>query len=71
MKKEDPSTQLNPDDSTHVSSDDEVIIQNKTFTRELPKWMLGTSKSASSSSLSSHLSDSVNSTASADQKKVK
>ncbi|XP_076104796.1 uncharacterized protein LOC143073273 [Mytilus galloprovincialis] len=71
MKKEDPSTQLNPDDSTHVSSDDEVIIQNKTFTRELPKWMLGTSKSASSSSLSSHRSDSVNSTASADQKKVK
>ncbi|CAC5425853.1 unnamed protein product [Mytilus coruscus] len=71
MKKEDSTTQLNPDDSTHVSSDDEVIIQNKSFTRELPKWMLGTSKSASSSSLSSHCSDSVNSTASADQKKAK
>ncbi|CAG2243059.1 unnamed protein product [Mytilus edulis] len=71
MKKEDPSTQLNPDDSTHISSDDEVIIQNKSFTRELPKWMLGTSKSASSSSLSSHRSDSVNSTASADQKKAR
>ncbi|XP_063435878.1 uncharacterized protein LOC134716801 [Mytilus trossulus] len=71
MKKEDPSIQLNPDDSTHVSSDDEVIIQNKSFTRELPKWMLGTSKSASSSSLSSHRSDSVNSTASSDQKKAR
>ncbi|VDH94551.1 Hypothetical predicted protein [Mytilus galloprovincialis] len=71
MKKEDSSIQLNPDDSTHISSDDEVIIQNKSFTRELPKWMLGTSKSASSSSLSSHHSDSVNSTASADQKKAR
>ncbi|XP_052101983.1 uncharacterized protein LOC127735738 [Mytilus californianus] len=71
MKKEDPSTQLNPDDSTHVSSDDEVVLQNKSFSRELPKWMLGTSKSTSSSSLSSHRSDSVNSTASADQKKAK
>jgi hypothetical protein len=56
-------------DTSNVSSDDdEVIIQNRSSTRELPKWMLGTSKS-SLSSLSSHRSDSVNNTVSVDVKK--
>ena len=64
----DVSVQLQRGDTSHVSSDDEdIVIQNKSFTRELPKWMLGTSKS-SSSSLSSHRTDSVNSTTSVDTK---
>ena len=67
--KDDSNTQLQKMDTSNVSSDDdEVIIQNRSSTRELPKWMLGTSKS-SLSSLSSHRSDSVNNTVSVDVKK--
>ena len=66
-QEDNSNTQLQRMDTSNVSSDDEVIIQKKSSTREIPKWMLGARK-LSLSSLSSHRSDSVNSTASVDVK---